>query len=129
MGRLIERVRDFMARPKIVRTPAGGEITLKNVEEDIAERIKELVTGKVKGIVAEAIAEVEDSAELYDEVEYKDLAVGTATTDGVYAVVVVGFDLKSHTARILEVDKLASLDKPSAISAFKITASKKGLVG
>ena len=114
-----------MARPRTVRTPDGGEVIMKNVSPELADRIKELVTGKVREVVSSAVEEVEPSAKAS---EYKSRAIGTCVTEGVYATVILGFDVDTNEAEILSVDKLNSMDRPSAVAGFKIAADRSGLV-
>jgi hypothetical protein len=130
-----------MARPSIVRTKDGGEITLKNCDPSLREKIKTLVEGgsvatasevprvEVKSVAPAAPANVE-SASANTPQSTGDLthfAIGNYKgKDGWYAVQ-VKYNPTTGSAAVVTNEKVG-VDKVYAEERFKLLAVDHDLV-
>ena len=118
-----------MARPRVIRTEDGGEITLKNVNVEVAEKIKSLLDGGAPTEVTFgntlSLKDFEVEAPV-DISKLENVALGLIKQDKVWKVAIIKFDGANAV-----VEKLinAGDEKGLAVERFKILAVEHNLVG
>lgn len=85
-----------MARPRVIKHPAGGEIILKNVSADEANRIKSLIAGNSPAALPEPEESKSTNLDKPAISLYKD-------GDNLWRVVILKFDSSSGDATVDEV--------------------------
>lgn len=113
-----------MARPRLLRTKDGGEISLKNVSNELYDKIKLLVDGKEDaGSATEEAPTMSTDAGICLET-----AIGShRLSDGIrYGTAVVRYNPETKAAYVEEVNTFE--DQYGAIDNFKILAVDNKLV-
>jgi hypothetical protein len=113
-----------MARPRLIRTKDGGEITLRNVDMALADKIKAYVEGSEE--VTEAAAVVE--AAPAPTAELTDVAIGVYR-DGAkgWGAAVVKFNPLTKEAKV-DATMYTGKEKAFASERFRILAAESDLV-
>lgn len=113
-----------MARPRLIRTEDGGEISLKNVNPQLAAAIADLVAGKEAAVVeAPAVASAPSNGLLNN----KALGICKNLDGTLYQLAEISFNAATKEARVDNLTVTGD-DKESAASAFKIAAVNNNIV-
>ena len=118
-----------MARPRLIRTKDGGEITLKNASAETVAAVEAALEGKPESTQSALIENRTGDATL-DGSPLTSVAVGMyqhpLSLD--WHVVTLKFSPISKRGEV-DVDMKVNRDKYEAVEKFKIQVVKSGLVG
>jgi hypothetical protein len=111
---------DTLARPRIIRFKNGGEVIMKNISPDEADRLTLLIEGK-------ELKQVEVKSEWSAPPEYKIRAMGTYERVDGWHVIELGFDPITGDTMVVA-SHLAGRTKGEAIGKFKHLTFIRGII-
>lgn len=129
MNKLWEKIKN-MARPRVLRTKDGAEITLKNATPEVAAAVEKALGGggNTVGVAEEEVAPPTPATKGEHPLVSPGIGVYQDPLSLDWHVVQIRFSHKSGEAKVVD-DKNYGRDRAYATERFRIQAVNEGLVG